>query len=132
MNFPLFFIKAKEEEEERKAIEEAERLAAEARRAEEERLQKAIEEVQKREEEERKKKVSVFTEKHISQFFFQNKISPKISFTISTIHHIHHCVSRCFENKGNNYCDNKNAICLFKKMVHKSISGHTKAEMSGQ
>ena len=40
---------AKEEEEERLAMEEAERLGAEARRAEEERLQKAIEEAQKRE-----------------------------------------------------------------------------------
>ena len=38
---------AKEEEEERLAMEEAERLGAEARRAEEERLQKAIEEAQK-------------------------------------------------------------------------------------
>ena len=40
---------AKEEEEERLAMEEAERLAAEARIVEEERLKKAIEEAQKRE-----------------------------------------------------------------------------------
>ena len=40
---------AKEEEEERLAMEEAERLAAEAKIVEEERLKKAIEEAQKRE-----------------------------------------------------------------------------------
>ena len=40
-------------------------------------------------------------------------------------------VSRCFENK-NNYCCGTKMPFVYKKMVHKSISGDTATEMSWQ